>query len=76
MDERFLHDYAARLSRDATLLYLFFSTVSDQHGLSFYSDATIAVRMKLLAKAICDARLELISADVIAWQRPLVQGAR
>jgi hypothetical protein len=73
VDRRFLHDYAARLSRDAMLLYFFFSAVSDQYGLSFYSDATIAVRLKLSEKAICDARLELISADLIAWQRPLVQ---
>ena len=35
VDRRFLQDYAARLSRDAILLYFFFTAVSDQQGLSF-----------------------------------------
>ena len=73
VDRRFLKDYAARLSRDAILLYFFFSAASDQHGLSFYSDATIALRLKLTEKAICDARAELVTLDLIAWQRPLTQ---
>ena len=50
VDRRFLQDYAARLSRDAILLYFFFTAVSDQQGLSFYSDATIAVRLNASIK--------------------------
>jgi hypothetical protein len=73
VDRRFLPDYAARLSRDAILLYFFFTAASDQHGLSFYSDSTIAVRLKLSEKAISDARAELVTLDLIAWQRPLTQ---
>ena len=69
----FLHDYAARLSRDAILLYFFFSAVSDQQGLSFYSDTSISVRLRLPEKALCEARAELITQDLIAWQRPLTQ---
>ena len=38
IDRRFLREYAARLSGDAILLYFFLAAVSDQHGLSFYSD--------------------------------------
>lgn len=73
VDRRFLQDYAARLSRDAILLYFFFTAVSDQQGLSFYSDATIAVRLRLPEKAVSDARAELVTHDLIAWQRPLIQ---
>lgn len=73
VDRRFLQDYAARLSRDAILLYFFFSAVSDQQGLSFYGEPTIAVRLKLSEKAVFDARAELIAHDLIAWQRPLTQ---
>ena len=73
VDRRFLQDYAARLSRDAILLYFFFTAVSDQQGLSFYSDSTIAVRLRLQEKAVSDARAELVTLDLIAWQRPLTQ---
>jgi len=54
VDRRFLKDYAARLSRDAILLYFFFSAARTE-------------------KAICDARAELVTLDLIAWQRPLTQ---
>jgi len=73
IDRRFLQDYAPRLSRDAVLLYFFFTAVSDQLGLSFYGDATIAVRLLLPEQAVAAARTELISMDLIAWQRPLIQ---
>jgi hypothetical protein len=73
VDRRFLQDYAPRLSRDAVLLYFFFTAVSDQLGLSFYGDATIAVRLRLPEQAVAAARTELISMDLIAWQRPLIQ---
>jgi len=71
VDRRFLQDYAARLSRDAILLYFFFTAVSDQQGLSFYSDSTIAVRLRLPEKTVSDARAELVTHDLIAWQRPV-----
>lgn len=73
VDRRFLRDYASRLSRDSILLYFFYTAVSDQQGLSFYSDATIAVRLRLPEKAVSDARAELVTHDLIAWQRPLTQ---
>jgi hypothetical protein len=73
IDRRFLQDYSPRLSRDAILLYFFFTTVSDQLGLSYYGDATIAVRLRLPEQAVAAARTELISMDLIAWQRPLIQ---
>jgi len=38
-----------------------------------YSEATIAVRLRLPEKAFSDARVELVTHDLIAWQRPLTQ---
>jgi len=63
VDRRFLQDYAPRLSRDAILLYFFFTAVSDQQGLSFFGDSTIAVRLRLHEKTVCEARTAGNKAD-------------
>lgn len=73
VDRRFLRDYAARLSADAVLLYFFLAAVSDKHGLSFYSDPSIAVRLRMREPSVVRARDELISEDLIAYQPPLTQ---
>ena len=46
IDRRFLREFAVRLSGDAVFLYFFLTAVSDKQGLSFYSDSTLAVRMR------------------------------
>jgi hypothetical protein len=43
VDRRFLREHGDHLSRDAILLYLFLAAVADRHGLSFYSDNTLAI---------------------------------
>jgi hypothetical protein len=73
VDRRFLRDYAARLSGDAIVLYFFLAAVSDKHGLSFYSDNSIAVRLRLREPAVVNARDELLTHDLIAFQPPLTQ---
>lgn len=73
IDRRFLHEYAARLTGDAVFLYLFLAAVSDQHGLSFYRDATIAVRLRMSEPAVVAARDELLTFGLIAYQAPLTQ---
>ena len=47
VDRRFLRDFAAQLSGDAVFLYFFLAAVSDRQGLSFYHDATLAVRLRV-----------------------------
>ena len=42
VDRRFVREHMAYLSREAVLLYFFLSAVADKHGLSFYSDGTLA----------------------------------
>jgi hypothetical protein len=73
IDRRFLHEYAARLSGEAVFLYLFLAAVSDQHGLSFYRDTTIAGRLRMREPDVVQAREELLIEDLIAYQSPLTQ---
>lgn len=73
IDRRFLHHHASRLSHDAILLYFFLVAVSDKHGLSFYRDATIAVRLRMKEQAVVCAREELVTEDLVAYRAPLTQ---
>lgn len=73
IDRRFLRDHASRLSHDAILLYFFLVAVSDKHGLSFYRDATIAVRLRMSEQAVVRAREELVTEDLVAYRMPLTQ---
>ncbi len=73
MDRRFLRDYAERLTGDAIVLYFFLAAVSDKQGLSFYSDASIAARLRMREQAVVAAREELLTADLVAYQHPLTQ---
>lgn len=73
VDRRFLRDHSASLSRDAILLYFFLAAVSDKAGLSFWSDATTAVRTRLDESAVARARDELVRRDLVAHRAPLTQ---
>ena len=73
IDRRFVREYAERLTGDAIALYFFLAAVSDKQGLSFYSDATIAARLRMRQPAIVAAREELLDHDLVAYQHPLTQ---
>jgi hypothetical protein len=73
IDRRFLREFAVRLSGDAVFLYLFLTAVSDKHGLSYYSETTLALRLRTSEEAIIEAREELITYDLVAYQAPLTQ---
>lgn len=73
IDRRFVRDYAPRLSRDGILLYFFLAAVSDRDGLSFYREATVAVRLRISEAAVVAARDELMALDLVACRAPLVQ---
>ena len=73
VDRRFLREHGDHLSQQALLLYWFLATVADRHGLSFYSDYTLASRLRLSPPALERAREELLHRDLIAHQLPLVQ---
>ena len=73
VDRRFVREHGDYLSREAVLLYLFLAVVADRHGLSFYSDHTLASRLRLSQPVLQQARQELLDRDLIAHQLPLVQ---
>jgi hypothetical protein len=73
VDRRFLREHGDYLSREAMLLYLFLVAVADRHGLSCYSDTTLASRLRLAQPVLAQARQELLERDLIAHQLPLVQ---
>jgi hypothetical protein len=73
LDRRFLREHGDYLSREAVLLYLFLAAVADRHGLSFYSDHTLASRLRLAPPVLERAREELLDRDLIAQQLPLIQ---
>lgn len=73
IDRRFLREHAPRLSHEAILMYFFLAAVSDKDGLSFYGDASIAVRLRMSETAVVRARDELLTADLVAYRAPLVQ---
>jgi hypothetical protein len=73
IDRRFVRDYAPRLSREAVLLYFFLAAVSDKDGLSFYREATIAVRLRISEAAVVAARDELVLMDLVAHRAPQTQ---
>jgi hypothetical protein len=73
IDRRFVREFAPRLSHEAIGLYFFLAAVSDKDGLSFYSDATTAVRLRMGEAAVVRAREELVTEDLVAYQAPLTQ---
>ena len=73
VDRRFLRQFASKLSGDAVFLYFTLVAVSDKHGLSFYSDNSMALMIRTSLPSLSKARDELIRFDLIAYQAPLVQ---
>ena len=73
IDRRFLREHAPRLSHEAILLYFFLAAVSDKDGLSFYGDASIALRLRMSEAVVVAARDELVAADLLAYRAPLAQ---
>ncbi len=73
IDRRFLREHAARLSHEAIVLYFFLTAVSDKDGLSFYGDASIALRLRMGEAGMVAARDELVAADLVAYRAPLAQ---
>ena len=73
MDGRFVREHMDHLSREAVLLYFFLAAVADVNGLSFYSDGTVAARLRMPLPSLFQARDELLAYDLIAHEPPLTQ---
>ena len=74
IDRRFVREKARDLDRDSILLYFFLAAVGDKHGLSFFSDVTIAGRLRMTEASLQRARVELERHDLIAYHE-VVRGS-
>ena len=57
----------------AWALYLFLASVSDERGLSYYSEASLMRELKLDLPSLLRARQQLVHADLLAHKKPLWQ---
>lgn len=74
IDHRLVSDqHLQRCSSDAWTLYLFLLSVGDAQGLSYYATPSMAARLGWSASRVISARLELLRADLIAYQKPFYQ---
>ena len=74
IDQRLVREgYVGRCSPEALALYLFLVTVADAQGLSYYGDAALERCLSMEPARVAGARVALIDAGLIAWERPLYQ---
>lgn len=66
-------DWLRDCSPTAWALYLFWITVADAQGLSYYSDESVARRLRITRAEVISGRGELIRAGLLAYEPPLVQ---
>jgi hypothetical protein len=57
----------------AWALYLVLVCVADGHGLSYYGDASLCRRLRLAPERQAQARRDLFTLDLIAYEPPLYQ---
>ena len=65
--------YLRRAEAKAWALYLVLVTVGDEHGLSYYSEPSLARLLSLTLEEIAAARSQLITAGMLAYEEPLYQ---
>jgi hypothetical protein len=74
VDHRLVRDrHIEHLSHSQAALYLFLVCVSDDKGLSFYSDPTLMAKLGMNQNALDQARNGLVKNSLIAWQNPIYQ---
>jgi hypothetical protein len=74
IDQRLVRENFLRHGESAAwALYLVLVTVADAQGLSYYSEATLGRLLKLDPVQLAQARQQLVSADLLAYQKPLYQ---
>jgi hypothetical protein len=74
IDQRLVRENFLRHGEPAAwALYLVLVVVADAQGLSYYSDATLSRLLKLDPLQLTQARQQLVSADLLAYHKPLYQ---
>ena len=65
--------YSRKCSTEALGLYLFLLVVSDNKGLSYYGDRSIAREINCTEGTVLSLRRELVSAELIAFDGKIYQ---
>jgi hypothetical protein len=74
IDQRLVRENLLRQAApEAWALYLVLVIVADAQGLSYYSDASLGRLLQLDLLALVAARQQLVSADLLAYHKPLYQ---
>jgi hypothetical protein len=74
IDQRLVREDFLRHGEPAAwALYLVLVTVADAQGLSYYSEATLSRLLNLDLLQLAQARQQLVSADLLAYHKPLYQ---
>ena len=74
IDHRLVQEnYLVRCEHSAWALYLFFTSVGDAEGLSYYSDASLVRRLKMDPLVLSASRQQLVQAGLIAYEKPFYQ---
>jgi hypothetical protein len=74
IDQRLVREgYLEHCPVPAVALYLLLVTVADAQGLSYYGDATVCRLLSMTSVQLERARIALIEAALIAYERPLYQ---
>lgn len=74
IDHRLIRDHhLRRADAKAWALYLVLVTVGDEHGLSYYSDASLGRLLSLSPDEVRSARAQLLALALIAHETPLYQ---
>jgi hypothetical protein len=74
IDHRLVREhYIERCSHGALALYLFLVVVADADGVSWWSERSLAERLGMDTDRLRQARAELESADLIAYEAPVCQ---
>jgi hypothetical protein len=72
LDHRLVREHYIERA-DVCAWALFLLSVADVHGLSYYSDRSLAQRLRLTAERLARARRDLIALELIAYDPPLYQ---
>jgi len=74
IDQRLVQQgYLQQCDHIALSLYLFFLTVADANGMSYYADASLMAKVSMTKNQLYAARQCLITQGLIAHAPPLVQ---
>jgi hypothetical protein len=74
VDHRLVRDrHIDGLHHQTAALYLFLVTVSDQNGLSYYSDFTLTRRLSMSQSMLDACWDELVRAGLVCLSKPLCQ---